>query len=136
MGGLLQLVDYTAVFIVFLLIGTEKAWSGHFLDVSEDGVYHCVVCGAELFSSDTKYESGCGWPSFKDIAKSDNVLKVVDQSCNELRTEVICKKCGAHLGHVFDDGPEEEETDTGVRYCINSLSLSFENHKHTPLHKE
>lgn len=114
---------------IFILVGTEKAWSGDFLDVSEDGTFKCVVCGAELFSSDTQYNSGCGWPSFKEIARGGNVLKVVDESRNELRTEVVCRKCGAHLGHVFDDGPEEKETDTGVRYCINAASLSFDSFK-------
>ena len=90
---------------------------------NKDGTFSCVVCGAELFNTDKKYESSCGWPSFTDIAKKENVLRLVDRSRNELRTEVVCAQCGAHLGHVFDDGPED--SDTGLRYCINSVAIDF-----------
>ena len=85
-------------------------------------MFNCVVCGTELFRSETKFESGSGWPSFSDVAKQGNVVRLVDESHGMVRTEVVCGKCGAHLGHVFDDGPSE---DTGMRYCINSVSLKF-----------
>ena len=85
-------------------------------------MFNCVVCGTELFRSETKFESGSGWPSFSDVAKQGNVVRLVDDSHGMVRTEVVCGKCGAHLGHVFDDGPSE---DTGLRYCINSVSLKF-----------
>ena len=81
------------------------------------------MCGAELFNTDKKYESGCGWPSFTDVAQKKNILRLVDRSRNELRTEVVCSQCGAHLGHVFDDGPEDSAT--GLRYCINSVAVDF-----------
>ena len=85
-------------------------------------MFNCVVCGTELFRSDKKFESGSGWPSFTEVAKKGNVVRIVDESHGMVRTEVVCGKCGAHLGHVFDDGPKE---DTGLRYCINSVSLKF-----------
>ena len=85
-------------------------------------MFNCVVCGTELFRSDKKFESGSGWPSFSEVAKKGNVARIVDESHGMVRTEVVCGKCGAHLGHVFDDGPKE---DTGLRYCVNSLSLKF-----------
>lgn len=107
-----------------MFIGTEKAWSDRYTNLKKDGMFRCVVCGAELFRTDKKYESGCGWPSFTDVAKKNNVLRLVDRSRNELRTEVVCAQCGAHLGHVFDDGPED--SDTGLRYCINSVAVDFE----------
>ena len=104
-------------------VGTERAWSGRYVSTKEPGVFNCVVCGTELFRSDKKFESGSGWPSFSEVAKKGNVVRVVDESHGMVRTEVVCGKCGAHLGHVFDDGPQE---DTGLRYCINSVSLKFQ----------
>lgn len=104
------------------IAGTERAWSGKYVKVKEDGIFHCVVCDNELFKTDKKFESGSGWPSFTDVAKQGNVLRIVDESHGMVRTEVVCAKCGAHLGHVFDDGPADE---TGLRYCINSASLNF-----------
>ena len=102
--------------------GTEPAWSGDLVHVDGDGVFHCAGCGAELFDSDSKFESGSGWPSF-DRAKADGtVIERSDRSHWMVRTEIVCAKCGGHLGHVFPDGP----TDTGRRYCVNSLSLTYE----------
>lgn len=103
--------------------GTEQAWSGKHVTVKEDGTFTCVVCGVNLFKTDKKFESGSGWPSFSDVAEHGNVLRVVDESFGMQRTEVVCGQCGAHLGHVFEDGPKE---DTGLRYCINSASLKFD----------
>lgn len=100
--------------------GTEMAFTGKLLHNKENGMYTCAGCGAELFSSDTKFDSGTGWPSF-DKANMGNVELRKDSSHGMLRTEVICRKCGGHLGHVFDDGP----TATGKRYCINSCALGF-----------
>ncbi|KAB1193326.1 peptide-methionine (R)-S-oxide reductase MsrB [Haloferax sp. MBLA0076] len=101
--------------------GTEPRFSGEHVDRSEDGVYRCVGCGAELFTSDTKYDSHCGWPSF--YAANDSSIELRrDLSHGMDRTEVVCSTCGGHLGHVFDDGPQP----TGKRYCINSVVLDFE----------
>jgi peptide-methionine (R)-S-oxide reductase len=103
--------------------GTEAPFSGALLHNKKDGIYVCSNCKAPLFSSDTKYDSGCGWPSFFDPLEKDAIEYLEDTSHGLRRVEVRCKQCGAHLGHVFPDGPKEK---TGQRYCINSLSLRFE----------
>ncbi len=106
--------------------GTEPAFSGALLDQHEDGTYHCAGCGAVLFSSEAKFDSGSGWPSF-DRAMSEGVIEFVeDRSHAMVRTEIVCKACGGHLGHVFDDGPSE----TGKRFCVNSGSLDFKQEQH------
>ena len=103
--------------------GTERAFTGPYWDAKEDGVYRCAACGAELFDADTKFDSGTGWPSFTEPAVAAAVETRPDNSLFMRRTEVVCKRCGGHLGHLFDDGPREAG---GMRYCINGCALTLD----------
>ena len=102
--------------------GTEPAWSGDLLHVDGEGMFRCAGCGAALFDTDAKFESGTGWPSFDRARSAGTIVERADRGFGITRTEILCARCGGHLGHVFGDGP----TDTGLRYCVNSLSLTYE----------
>lgn len=108
-------------FNVLREMGTEMPYSGKYYLHKDKGTYVCAACGSELFKSDTKFDAGCGWPSFSDVIDPSKVVYTKDKSLGMVRTEITCAKCGGHLGHVFDDGPAP----TGLRYCINSVSIEF-----------
>ncbi len=102
--------------------GTERPHTGEYNMFFEDGVYHCAACDAPLFESDSKFDAHCGWPSFDRAISDSSIVEVADYSHGMVRTEIMCANCGGHLGHVFNDGP----TDTGLRYCVNSVSIGFD----------
>lgn len=104
--------------------GTERAFTGKYWDYWKEGRYRCTCCGEALFDADTKFDAGCGWPSFYQPAEEAEIAEHIDDSLGVRRTEVTCKNCGSHLGHVFPDGPKP----TGLRYCINSVSIKHESH--------
>ena len=106
---------------VLRLKGTERPFTGKYWNNKEKGIYYCAGCGTPLFDSKSKFESGCGWPSFTAPITESNINEAQDNSLSMRRTEVLCNKCGGHLGHLFDDGPKP----TGLRYCMNSISLDF-----------
>ncbi len=108
-------------FVICRNKGTERAFTGKYLECKSNGVYHCVCCGNALFKSETKFDSGTGWPSFWDQITTGSIEKITDRSHGMVRVEVVCKSCAAHLGHVFEDGPQP----TGLRFCINSISLEL-----------
>jgi methionine-R-sulfoxide reductase len=108
--------------------GTEAPFTGEYWNTSADGVYKCAGCGQELFTSESKFDSGCGWPSFDASAGEGKVKEAVDSAHGMRRTEILCSRCDGHLGHVFDDGP----TETGLRYCVNSVSVKLEPKKNEP----
>lgn len=110
---------------ILRLKGTERPFTGLYWNHFRSGSYKCAGCGTLLFKSETKFDSGCGWPSFHSPAEKENIEEKLDTSHGMVRTEVLCKNCGGHLGHVFEDGPEP----TGLRYCINSVSIDFEKSK-------
>lgn len=115
-----------AIFAITRLGGTERPFANKYWDEKKPGVYKCSNCGLELFTSDTKFDSGTGWPSFYDVMNSKNVITKEDNTGGMTRVEVLCARCNAHLGHLFPDGPKEK---TGLRYCINSASLNLETDK-------